>query len=73
MASSVPQSSILNEGELEDNDKVPARPQLNLSGAAIFQDNSQGRDPAILLPNQHDDIPLLALDIGGTLIKMVYF
>ncbi|XP_026445125.1 pantothenate kinase 2-like [Papaver somniferum] len=73
MASSVSQSSILNEGELEDNDKVPARPQLNLSGAAIFQEKSQGRDPAILLPNQRDDIPLLALDIGGTLIKMVYF
>ncbi|KAI3932148.1 hypothetical protein MKW92_000284 [Papaver armeniacum] len=71
MASSVPQNSILNEGELEENDKV--RPQLNLSGAAIFQENSQGRDPAILLPNQHDNIPLLALDIGGTLIKMVYF
>ncbi|MCL7046844.1 hypothetical protein MKW94_021715 [Papaver nudicaule] len=74
MALSVPQSSIWNEGKPEENDEVlPARRLLNLNGAAICQGNSQGRDPAILLPNQSDDIPLLALDIGGTLIKLVYF
>ncbi|GMH16794.1 hypothetical protein Nepgr_018635 [Nepenthes gracilis] len=49
-----------------------SRPQLDLSGAAI-QGNFEERDPAILLPNQSDDISHLALDIGGSLIKLVYF
>ncbi|OVA16989.1 protein of unknown function DUF89 [Macleaya cordata] len=49
-----------------------SRPQLDLSGAAI-QGNFEDRDPAILLPNQSDDISHLALDIGGSLIKLVYF
>ncbi|XP_058088993.1 pantothenate kinase 2 isoform X2 [Magnolia sinica] len=49
-----------------------SRPQIDLSGAAI-QGNSEERDPTILLPNQSDDISHLALDIGGSLIKLVYF
>ncbi|XP_062116259.1 pantothenate kinase 2 isoform X3 [Humulus lupulus] len=50
-----------------------SRPQLDLSKAAI-QGNSEERDPTILLPNQSDDISShLALDIGGSLIKLVYF
>ncbi|PIA61935.1 hypothetical protein AQUCO_00200137v1 [Aquilegia coerulea] len=49
-----------------------SRPQLDLSGAAI-QGNIEERDPTILLPNQSDDISHLALDIGGSLIKLVYF
>ncbi|KAF3775698.1 Pantothenate kinase 2 [Nymphaea thermarum] len=49
-----------------------SRPQLDLSGAAI-QENFEGRNPTILLPNQSDDISHLALDIGGSLIKLVYF
>ncbi|GFP92357.1 pantothenate kinase 2 [Phtheirospermum japonicum] len=49
-----------------------SRPQLDLSGAAI-QGNFEERDPTILLPNQSDDISHLALDIGGSLIKLVYF
>ncbi|XP_022736933.1 pantothenate kinase 2 isoform X2 [Durio zibethinus] len=49
-----------------------SRPQLDLSKAAI-QGNSEERDPTILLPNQSDDISHLALDIGGSLIKLVYF
>ncbi|KAJ9140320.1 hypothetical protein P3X46_030980 [Hevea brasiliensis] len=49
-----------------------SRPQLDLSKAAI-QGNSEDRDPTILLPNQSDDISHLALDIGGSLIKLVYF
>ncbi|KAI3777608.1 hypothetical protein L1987_47408 [Smallanthus sonchifolius] len=49
-----------------------SRPQLDLSGAAI-QGNFEERDPIILLPNQSDDISHLALDIGGSLIKLVYF
>lgn len=49
-----------------------SRPQLDLSGAAI-QGNFEEKDPAILLPNQSDDISHLALDIGGSLIKLVYF
>ncbi|KAM6570012.1 hypothetical protein CsatB_017997 [Cannabis sativa] len=50
-----------------------SRPQLDLSKAAI-QGNSEERDPTILLPNQSDDISShLSLDIGGSLIKLVYF
>ncbi|KAL3716877.1 hypothetical protein ACJRO7_008454 [Eucalyptus globulus] len=49
-----------------------SRPQLDLSKAAI-QGNFEERDPTILLPNQSDDISHLALDIGGSLIKLVYF
>ncbi|KAM0042387.1 putative pantothenate kinase [Helianthus debilis subsp. tardiflorus] len=49
-----------------------SRPQLDLSGGAI-QGNFEERDPTILLPNQSDDISHLALDIGGSLIKLVYF
>ncbi|XWS48170.1 hypothetical protein CRYUN_Cryun13aG0050100 [Craigia yunnanensis] len=49
-----------------------SRPQLDLSKAAI-QGNSEERDPTILLPNQSDDISHLALDIGGSLIKLMYF
>lgn len=49
-----------------------SRPQLDLTGAAI-QSNSEERNPTILLPNQSDDISHLALDIGGSLIKLVYF
>ncbi|KAJ3694314.1 hypothetical protein LUZ60_009794 [Juncus effusus] len=49
-----------------------SRPQLDLSGAAIHG-NFEERNPIILLPNQSDDISHLALDIGGSLIKLVYF
>ncbi|KAH9776188.1 Pantothenate kinase 2 [Citrus sinensis] len=49
-----------------------SRPQLDLSKAAI-QGNFEVKDPTILLPNQSDDISHLALDIGGSLIKLVYF
>ncbi|KAL6011501.1 hypothetical protein ACLOJK_001949 [Asimina triloba] len=52
--------------------KSSSRPQLDLSGAAI-QGNFEDRNPTILLPNQSDDISHLALDIGGSLIKLVYF
>ncbi|GAB2223735.1 hypothetical protein Droror1_Dr00004475 [Drosera rotundifolia] len=69
-------------GEVREKEMVPgtgssikrsgSRPQLDLSGAAI-QGNFEDRDPTILLPNQSDDISHLALDIGGSLIKLVYF
>ncbi|XP_020573078.1 pantothenate kinase 2-like [Phalaenopsis equestris] len=49
-----------------------SRPLLDLTGAAI-QSNSEERNPTILLPNQSDDISHLALDIGGSLIKLIYF
>lgn len=49
-----------------------SRPQLDVSGAAI-QGNFEERNPTILLPNQSHDISHLALDIGGSLIKLVYF
>ncbi|KAL6182431.1 hypothetical protein ACLB2K_043852 [Fragaria x ananassa] len=49
-----------------------SRPQLDLSKAAI-QGTFEERDPTILLPNQSDHLSHLALDIGGSLIKLVYF
>ncbi|URE13212.1 pantothenate kinase [Musa troglodytarum] len=49
-----------------------SRPQLDVSRAAI-QGDSEDTNPTILLPNQSDDISHLALDIGGSLIKLVYF
>ncbi|KAM0873778.1 hypothetical protein ACQ4PT_037848 [Festuca glaucescens] len=72
------------EAEAEGKGKAPAtstttmlhrsgsRPQLDLSGAAIHG-ALEDRNPTILLPNQSDDISHLALDIGGSLIKLVYF
>ncbi|KAI4336147.1 hypothetical protein L6164_014712 [Bauhinia variegata] len=49
-----------------------SRPQLDVSKAEI-QSNVEEKYPTILLPNQSDDISHLALDIGGSLIKLVYF
>lgn len=76
------EKSNSEEGEDTGKEMVPpvansihrssSRPQLDLSGAAI-QGNFEERDPTILLPNQSDDISHLALDIGGSLIKLVYF
>ncbi|KAH0901038.1 hypothetical protein HID58_040541 [Brassica napus] len=63
MAPSAPGPSIQRSG---------SRPQLDLSKAEI-QGNLEERDPTILLPNQSDDISHLALDIGGSLIKLLYF
>ncbi|XP_057988510.1 pantothenate kinase 2 isoform X2 [Hevea brasiliensis] len=72
---------VREEGGQGDREMAPmgnsihrsgSRPQLDLSKAAI-QGNSEERDPTILLPNQSDDISHLALDIGGSLIKLVYF
>ncbi|KAL0356094.1 UNVERIFIED_CONTAM: Pantothenate kinase [Sesamum radiatum] len=75
-------STVLAREELGEKDMSPvagnsmhrssSRPQLDLSGAAI-QGNFEEKDPTILLPNQSDDISHLALDIGGSLIKLVYF
>ncbi|KOM40410.1 pantothenate kinase 2-like [Vigna umbellata] len=49
-----------------------SRPQLDVSKAEI-QVNEEEKYPTILLPNQSDDLSHLALDIGGSLIKLVYF
>ncbi|MED6106004.1 Pantothenate kinase 2, mitochondrial [Stylosanthes scabra] len=49
-----------------------SRPLLDLSKAEI-QGNVEEKYPTILLPNQSDDLSHLALDIGGSLIKLVYF
>ncbi|KAJ7558584.1 hypothetical protein O6H91_04G047400 [Diphasiastrum complanatum] len=49
-----------------------SRPQLDLSGAAIHG-STEDRNPAIVLPNQEDDTYQFALDLGGSLIKLVYF
>ncbi|VAI71869.1 unnamed protein product [Triticum turgidum subsp. durum] len=45
--------------------------QIDLSGAEIRADPGDG-SPPIFLPRQPAASPLLALDIGGTLIKLVY-
>ncbi|KAJ0048912.1 hypothetical protein Pint_15450 [Pistacia integerrima] len=68
------EDSSPNQGEREMSSihRSGSRPQLDLSKAAI-QGNFEERDPTILLPNQSDDISHLALDIGGSLIKLVYF
>ncbi|KAL5747196.1 hypothetical protein ACOSP7_024194 [Xanthoceras sorbifolium] len=60
------------EREMASIHRSGSRPQLDLSKAAI-QGNFEEKDPTILLPNQSDDISHLALDIGGSLIKLVYF
>ncbi|CAM6128447.1 unnamed protein product [Calypogeia fissa] len=52
--------------------RSPSRPQLDLSGAAI-QGSTDDRNPAILLPNQSDELSHFAIDLGGSLIKLVYF
>ncbi|KAK7265684.1 hypothetical protein RJT34_33307 [Clitoria ternatea] len=49
-----------------------SRPQLDLSKAEI-QGNVEEKYPTILLPNQSHDLSHLALDIGGSLVKLVYF
>ncbi|KAL0925008.1 hypothetical protein M5K25_003314 [Dendrobium thyrsiflorum] len=63
-------SKVKREGK--EMHRSGSRPLLDLSGAAI-QSNSEERNPTILLPNQSDDISHLALDIGGSLIKLIYF
>lgn len=45
---------------------------LDLRGAVIGGDLEE-RNPPISLPSQPSDSALLAVDIGGTLIKLVYF
>ncbi|KAK9119721.1 hypothetical protein Scep_017814 [Stephania cephalantha] len=60
------------QSEMAPISRSSSRPQLDLSGAAI-QGNFEERNPTIILPNQSDDISHLALDIGGSLIKLVYF
>ncbi|KAL3694172.1 hypothetical protein R1sor_007823 [Riccia sorocarpa] len=52
--------------------RSPSRPQLVLSGAAI-QGSTDDKNPAIVLPNQSDELCHFAIDIGGSLVKLVYF
>lgn len=68
------ESQQISDKDIVEKDMAPlpgssihrssSRPQLDVSGAAI-QGNFEEKDPAILLPNQTDDISHLALDIGG--------
>ncbi|XP_024385144.1 pantothenate kinase 2 isoform X2 [Physcomitrium patens] len=50
----------------------PIRPLLDLSGAAI-QGSREDKNPSIVLPNQSEEISHFAVDLGGSLIKLVYF
>ncbi|XXG63107.1 hypothetical protein AAC387_Pa05g1368 [Persea americana] len=59
-------------GAVKSINRSNSLPKLDVSGAAI-QGGFEERDPPILLPNQSDDISHLAIDIGGTLTKLVYF
>ncbi|CAL5051704.1 unnamed protein product [Urochloa decumbens] len=52
-------------------EEAMGRRAVDLSGAEIRGD-VEGRNPPIFLPRQPAASPLLALDIGGTLIKLVY-
>ncbi|BFI31343.1 type II pantothenate kinase [Marchantia polymorpha subsp. ruderalis] len=52
--------------------RSPSRPQLDLSGAAIHG-STDDKSPAIVLPNQSDELSHFAIDIGGSLVKLVYF
>lgn len=44
--------------------RSPSRPQLDLSGATI-QGSTEDKNPAIVLPNQSDELSHFAIDIGG--------
>ncbi|KAL5199445.1 hypothetical protein ABZP36_020648 [Zizania latifolia] len=46
--------------------------RVDLSGAEIRGDPDAAGSPHVFLPRQPASPPLLALDIGGTLIKLVY-
>ncbi|RDX74078.1 Pantothenate kinase 2, partial [Mucuna pruriens] len=77
-----PVLGIVEESGEGERDMLPAagnsihrsgsRPQLDVSKAEI-EGNVEEKYPTILLPNQSDDLSHLALDIGGSLIKLVYF
>jgi pantothenate kinase len=60
------------EAELGARTPPLPRPLLDLSGAAI-QGSREDKNPSILLPNQSEDISHFAIDLGGSLIKLVYF
>jgi len=48
------------------------RPLLDLSGAAIGG-SEEDHNPTIVLPNQSAEVSHFAIDLGGSLIKLVYF
>jgi pantothenate kinase len=61
-----------SEGGENGSRTPPIRPLLDLSGAAI-QGSREDKNPSILLPNQSEEISHFAVDLGGSLIKLVYF
>eukprot|EP00850_Spirogloea_muscicola_P019956 SM000203S06132 [mRNA] locus=s203:2:2632:- [translate_table: standard] len=52
--------------------RAPPGPVLDLTGASI-QGSTDDRNPSIVLPNQSHDVTHFAVDLGGSLIKIVYF
>lgn len=83
-----PFSAALEEAEedlLDDGDtgepysaRQPTASTLDLTDAAISGpvegSSSRGKDaPCIVLPHQSDYVSHIALDIGGSLIKLIYF
>ena len=64
--------SPVPEGGENGSRTPPIRPLLDLSGAAI-QGSREDKNPSILLPNQSEEISHFAVDLGGSLIKLVYF
>jgi pantothenate kinase len=61
-----------SEGGENGSRTPPIRPLLDLSGAAI-QGSREDKNPSILLPNQSEEISHFPVDLGGSLIKLVYF
>ncbi|KAL1924465.1 uncharacterized protein VTP21DRAFT_4119 [Calcarisporiella thermophila] len=47
--------------------------RMNLEGAAICEDFPAPETRDILLPNQNEQVSHIAVDIGGSLAKLVYF
>lgn len=72
MATSSPGQHSNSNSEAFGSRTPPQRPLLDLSKAAI-QGSTEDRNPTILLPNQSDDVSHFAVDLGGSLIKLVYF
>eukprot|EP00252_Welwitschia_mirabilis_P002910 TRINITY_DN12918_c0_g1_i1.p1 TRINITY_DN12918_c0_g1~~TRINITY_DN12918_c0_g1_i1.p1 ORF type:complete len:874 (+),score=191.99 TRINITY_DN12918_c0_g1_i1:173-2794(+) len=69
-----PSNPIAEAVERSKMHRSISRPQLDVSGAEIMQGpSSEDGNPSIILPNQSDDIWHFAIDIGGSLIKVVYF
>ncbi|KAL6062256.1 Fumble-domain-containing protein [Balamuthia mandrillaris] len=58
---------------LKPNKKKSSRSQLNLRGASLMPEIGGQETRGIMLPHQAEVLDQFALDIGGSLAKLVYF